>query len=106
MIQVLLYLPLWNSKHPGQLIGGHPRVCQKIDDALTECAFRREHAVHGNDSVKEIPHDLSGSSANRLKSCALKCCTGSFNLSESVPAFINALRVTYWASLSLVFLKH
>lgn len=103
MNQVLLYLPLWNSKHPGQLIGGHPYVGQKIDDALTECALGRQHVLYGNDSVKEKPDDRSRLSTNCLKSCALKGCRDSINLSESVSAFINALRVTHWAGPSLVF---
>ncbi len=46
MSQVFLYLPFRNAEHAGQLIGGHPSVGQKIDDALTECAFRRQHVSY------------------------------------------------------------
>lgn len=44
MSQVLLHLPFGNTEHPSQLIGGHPAVRQKIDDALTQRPFERQHA--------------------------------------------------------------
>jgi len=44
MSQVLLHLPFRNTEHPSQLIGRHPAVRQKIDDALTRRPFEWQHA--------------------------------------------------------------
>jgi len=52
---------------------------------------------HGTDWVKEKLDDLSGSSTNRLKSCAVKGCTDASILSEFIPASIVASRLTKWA---------
>jgi hypothetical protein len=45
MSQVFLHLPFRNTEHPSQLIGRHPGVGQKIDDALTQGARSRQHAI-------------------------------------------------------------
>jgi hypothetical protein len=43
MSQVFLHLPFRNTEHPSELIGRHPGVDQKIDDALTQGPFGRQH---------------------------------------------------------------
>jgi len=45
MSQVLLYLPFWNTEHPSQFMACHPSIGQEIDDALTQGAFWRQHAI-------------------------------------------------------------
>ncbi len=105
MSQVFLYLPFRNAEHAGQLIGGHPSVGQKIDDALTECAFKRQHVSYRKHEDQEKPDTPGGSSTNHLKSCALKGCTDASNMSKSVPASIVTSRLIHWADLSFVFLE-
>jgi hypothetical protein len=87
MSQVFLHLSFRNAEHPSQLIGRHPGIGQKIDDALTRGPFERRHARMVKDRVEEKPDDLKRFSANHLKSCVLKSCTDGSILSKSVPAF-------------------
>ncbi len=43
MRQVLLHLSFRNTQYPSELIGGHMRACQEVDDALAERAIGGQH---------------------------------------------------------------
>jgi hypothetical protein len=60
MSQVLLYLPFRNPEHASQLIGGHPSICQEINEALTQGPFERQHARMLKTGARKIQTVLAG----------------------------------------------
>jgi len=72
MSQVLLYLPFGNPEQASQLIAGHPLVGQKIDDALAERAFRRQHACMVRTELRKIQMTVSESSPKHVSLACLK----------------------------------
>lgn len=98
MNQVLLYLPFRNPQHPGQLLGGQPSLGQEIDHALTQGAFRRQHAGMVSIRPSKCQIALVGSSFDGL---VVKGCTSGSILSKSVPASSVTSRITRWAGLAV-----
>jgi len=100
MNQVLLYLSFWNTEHPSQLIGRHPGIGQKIDDALTRGLFGKQHACMVKTGSKKSQMIRTGFLRIILSLAYLKVAPTLPFCQNPFLHLIATSRLTHWAGLS------